>query len=343
MQKHVGVIIGRFQPFHEGHAHLLRTAIQECDHVIIALGSSNRHPSIKNPLTARQRRAVISKWVDRELNELELSTKTISFIDAPDNLYKEWSWKSAIVTGVRGLTTDSDKVKLYGHTKDGSSYYLREFPEWTLRQIENTGGLDATDIRRTYFQSGVVSEYKCLPSESATALRDLKKTEQFDDLMSEWKFYEQEERLFRGYPYPETLTFTCSDAVVVCQGHILMIKRKHAPGRNSWALPGGFKNRDETFEQACIRELVEETNLRVPEKVLSGSIVNSKMFDDPRRSVGIPRATMAFYIDIAPNADGTLPQARPASDAVEVKWMSFSEALTTSLFDDHIDIINWFL
>lgn len=337
----IGVIIGRFQPFHSGHAEILKTALKECNQVTIVLGSANRYRSVKNPFTVAERKSMIFEYL------MDTDPKTVNqieFVESPDNLYKEWTWKSEIVRRVNDtVPTGADaKFYLYGHFKDGSSYYLKEFPEWTLREVDNFHNVDATSYRTTYFEDGIVSTYY-LPKASREFLHKFKDSKEYSDLVEDWKFFKWERRAFEGYPFPDTLNFMCSDAVVICQGHILLIKRKSAPGKNSWALPGGFKNNDESFLDCCIRELKEETNLRVPEKVLAGSIKASHMFDDPRRSIGIPRVSMGFYIEVTPDNDGTMPKIRPASDAFEAKWVNLSDALAMNLFEDHLDIIRWFV
>jgi ADP-ribose pyrophosphatase YjhB (NUDIX family) len=45
------------------------------------------------------------------------------------------------------------------------------------------------------------------------------------------------------------------------KNEILITKRNFEPGKNKWALPGGFIEFSENPEQACLRELKEETNL----------------------------------------------------------------------------------
>lgn len=338
----IAVIIGRFQPLHNGHTHLISKALDDNDMIIVVLGSSNRHRSVKNPFTVYERRSMILDWASNEKQVNEVNK--LRFVESPDNLYKEWSWKSEIVRRVSDLVPEDEKsfIHLYGHEKDDSTYYLKQFPEWDFVSVDNFHEIDATGIRQTYFESNIVPKWP-LPEPIQSFLINFRHKDAYKDLMEDWKFFEKEKALFDGYPFPETLNFMCSDAVVVCKGHLLLIKRKHAPGKNSWALPGGFKNANETFQDTAIRELKEETNLRIPEKVLTGSIKHNMMFDDPRRNLGINRVSMAYYIEVDVNKDGSFPELRPQSDAFEAKWVPLSKALAMNLFEDHLDIIKYFV
>jgi 8-oxo-dGTP diphosphatase len=53
-----------------------------------------------------------------------------------------------------------------------------------------------------------------------------------------------------------------STAIIIRNGKLLLIQR-HRPGRDFYVLPGGGVNFEENFEQACIREVKEETGLDV--------------------------------------------------------------------------------
>ena len=49
-------------------------------------------------------------------------------------------------------------------------------------------------------------------------------------------------------------------AIIIRNGKVLLIHR-HKPGKDFYVLPGGGVDLEESFEQACIREVKEETGL----------------------------------------------------------------------------------
>ena len=110
------------------------------------------------------------------------------------------------------------------------------------------------------------------------------------------------------------------------------------------ALPGGFVNEDETFLQAAIREVREETGLKVPVPVLLGSIKDDKLFDHPDRSQRGRTATVAQYITLNP---GPLPKVKGADDADPdgTGWYPLHEILESEerIFEDHASIIKYFV
>jgi 8-oxo-dGTP diphosphatase len=62
----------------------------------------------------------------------------------------------------------------------------------------------------------------------------------------------------------------CVGAVVHDErGRLLLIRRGHAPSAGLWSVPGGRMEAGETEAQAVVREVAEETGLRVrPDRVL---------------------------------------------------------------------------
>ena len=62
------VVLGRFQPFHNGHQYLVEKAISlasDSDEIIVAVGSSQLQYEPNNPWTAEERVAMISSWADK--------------------------------------------------------------------------------------------------------------------------------------------------------------------------------------------------------------------------------------------------------------------------------------
>ena len=106
-------------------------------------------------------------------------------------------------------------------------------------------------------------------------------------------------------------------------------------------MPGGFVHQDESLLKACLRELREETKLKVPEAVLKGSIRDQKVFDAPNRSSRGRTITYAFHIELKP--DLKLPKVKGGDDAREAFWLPLSQLDSTQLFEDHYFIIQKFL
>lgn len=344
----VGIFIGRFQPVHNGHLSVFSYLQDRFDRVFILLGSANRRRSIKNPFTFSER----EHWIRTAFTELAVKknisfpTDRLSVVPINDYMYNDTKWEVECFYQIHALLDDEEDadITLVGYEKDASSYYLHSFPQWRFEAVEKVVNVDATDIRTCWFASALESlgDYRTLvPPYVADAMLG-NDAPHFANLLAEYRYYSEEQARFASYPYPDTLKFLCADTILLCKGHVLLVQRKYAPGKDCWALPGGFVQRDETFEQAALRELFEETRVKVPARVVAGSIKARQMFDDPRRSLGIPRVTMAFLIEIAADADGRLPKVKGSDDAQDARWIPLARARAMALYDDHGDIIDFF-
>jgi cytidyltransferase-like protein len=68
----MNIVLGRFQPFHKGHAHLINAAL-EMGPTTIAIGSSEAEPSLENPWNASEREAMIRAWLgDRDATIVQI-------------------------------------------------------------------------------------------------------------------------------------------------------------------------------------------------------------------------------------------------------------------------------
>ncbi|WOL25286.1 cytidyltransferase [Klebsiella phage iPHaGe-KPN-12i] len=338
------VVIGRFQPFHNGHAAMVRKALGEAKIVYILLGSAYAYPNVLNPLTARERQTMIFSWLNANFPIEDVVR--VQFENIPDYLYNEEKWKTSVRTAIR--ETKGDKIAIYGYEKDAGSYWLKAFG-WTHVPVPpvqiNGKDLSATDLRPIIFNHKNGWDKQLLRFVPQTTVNYIDKwmmEDTFWRLFYEYEKWESELEKFKNYPYPDALNCCTGDSVVVCNNHLLVIRRKFAPGKDALALPGGHKNANETFLDCAIRELLEEVRIKVPEKVIRGSIRNSMLFDHPKRSVHFSKPTVAQYIKLEPNNDGSLPRIMGGSDdALDAFWMPLHEVVQRQgeFFDDHYQIV----
>lgn len=61
MKYNAGLFIGRFQPFHRGHESIIRKMLEECEKVVIAIGSAQELGTNTNPFRYEYRRLMIQK------------------------------------------------------------------------------------------------------------------------------------------------------------------------------------------------------------------------------------------------------------------------------------------
>lgn len=325
------VFIGRFQPFHNGHKAVVEAALNKAKEVIIIVGSSFAARNIRNPFTFEERKAMI---------KAEFPQDNVKVVPVSDYPYDDNKWVAAIqnlVYGAMKFTPDPTKIGLIGHEKDGSSYYLKIFPTWGNVSVPNVDGINATDIRERMF-NGII-KHDTIPYQVEGILNQFPNAACWKTLAKEYEMVKAYKRAWEAAPYPPT--FVTTDAVVVQSGHLLLVKRKHAPGIGLWALPGGFLNPEEKMIDGALRELREETKIKVPLPVLRGSIKGEKTFDHPHRSTRGRTITKAFYIDLG--FDKELPKVKGSDDAEKARWVPFNEVDRTQMFEDHFFIIDNFL
>jgi 8-oxo-dGTP diphosphatase len=106
-------------------------------------------------------------------------------------------------------------------------------------------------------------------------------------------------------------------AVILDGDKILLEKRKNAPSKGKWSVPGGLVELGEDVEQAVVREVKEETGLDVYEPRLVDVVTYV--------SLGEKGGVMYHYviIDYLVTAKSGNPKA--ASDADALKWVPFNE------------------
>ncbi|MFF9003642.1 NUDIX domain-containing protein [Streptomyces achromogenes] len=128
---------------------------------------------------------------------------------------------------------------------------------------------------------------------------------------------------------PETIFYTADIVITDTNGNVLLIERDWYPYEGHWALPGGHVNPGETSLDAALRELEEETGVRVrPDQLRQLGV-----WDTPNRD---PRGR---YVTVAYHA--TVPAGTPITagdDARTARWWPLNN-LPEQLAFDHASIL----
>lgn len=109
------------------------------------------------------------------------------------------------------------------------------------------------------------------------------------------------------------------------EGKILLVKRAVEPELGKWSIPSGFMEIDETPEDACLRELEEETGLKGKISGLIGVYV------EPNETYGAV-LTIGYLVE---EIGGRLA---PGDDASDVRFTAIKDADSLP-FESHRKIL----
>jgi bifunctional NMN adenylyltransferase/nudix hydrolase len=373
----VTVYIGRFNPFHLGHAHVLRNALETSKLTIVLIGSSGQSRSLKNPFTFKERKSMIQHWFTAQ----DLSHTELQILPLRDHPYNDTDWIAEVQSKVKVAVTEFcvahstilTDVHITGSDRDDSTWYLHAFPQWKPalvgeHRLDGGGQLSATAVRTVLFdidvpepsQHDLTKLLGMLPFTTYEFLEQFSRSPEHALLAQEYAANKAYKKAWSVAPYAPI--FSTIDAVVIQSGHVLVVERGAFPGKGLWALPGGFLNQNERLLDGAIRELLEETGLRLAdgkrakeltEIMLKGYMRSKEIFDKPDRSSRGRTITVGYLFRL----DDTKPlpkvkgQNMPLheSGGIEIvetakaMWIPISRALSESSrwFEDHHALIEW--
>lgn len=346
----VAFLIGRFQPFHNGHKHLIDFGLEHAEKVIVLVGGSNKARSFKNPWTFEERKQMIeSSYLDvNEFNEpfAEQENQRIFVEPLPDVPGNDDEWLGNVYGAVCKHLPKDGKLGVIGFKKDASSYYLDLFGDNATQLIMNEGfaTLSATQIREHIFQKAPLFPTHLVPVQVLDQLVAFYNTEEFRYVLEEKEWMDEYKDSWANAPF--TPTFVTCDAVCTQMGHILLVTRGGQPGKGLLALPGGFvePKKGDSFSNVLF-ELWEEAGIqdrhgRIPRGKLRGFYTgDEKRFDDPDRSIRGYTLTTAFRFKFP---DGPkMFKVKGGDDAAHAAWypISYIKDNPQLLFEDHYSII----
>lgn len=135
-----------------------------------------------------------------------------------------------------------------------------------------------------------------------------------------------------NYNYPRAALTV--DAIVFVKEKqsvsVLLIERGNEPFKNQWALPGGFINMDETLEEACKRELFEETGLK------ADKMTQFKTYDAIHRDPRHRTISVVYFTELIEKQP-----VKGNDDAARAEWFSIKKL--PKLAFDHGQIVEEFI
>jgi bifunctional NMN adenylyltransferase/nudix hydrolase len=336
----VAVYIGRFQVFHNAQLALLQRALRAAPECIVVMGSAFQARSPRNPFTWEERAEMI------RLALPEADRRRVTFLPVRD-YYDQARWVAAVKQGVALRHPGQPAVVLVGHLKDATSGYLRDFPGWAMDDAGSQGDIHASTLRDAYFgaapdgslDAALAALVSQAPVSTLQFLRAWASLPAYSALAQEWASLRKEKVLWAGSPY--TPVFVTVDAVVQCGRQVLLIERGRSPGKGLFAVPGGFIEPRETAWQSALRELAEETGLRLLDSDMRSALKAVQVFDHPDRSQRGRVITHAHWFDLGPRRP---PEVRAGDDASAVRWVPIEElaGMEERFHDDHFHMLDLF-
>jgi bifunctional NMN adenylyltransferase/nudix hydrolase len=291
----VGVIVARFQvaELHEAHKELIDTVLANHAKVMIFLGLSQVRGSINDPLDFQPRKQMLLEAYPHD----KFPNLTIGYIK--DNR-SDTDWSNKLDAQINDLLAPNDTVVLYGSRDSFLAHYKGKF--------------DTKELQATRFVSGTELRAK------------IAQAPQSNPLFRAGAIWLTAQRYPTVYSTVDIIVFDPNERKV-------LLARK--PNEDKYRFVGGFVDpkKDDSFEEAALRELAEETGLTVG---LAGlKYVGSKKVNDWRYANN-PMEKIMTHIYVGTYTMGC-PQA--SDDIAEVRWFGLDELEGTErIYDDNINL-----
>lgn len=142
-----GLYIGRFQPLHKGHCSVIKKALNECEKLIIIIGSIQEIGSRKNPFSFEDRRRFIEKVFENDMNRIII----LGFEDRP-SISNDSTWGEYVFNKINKILGVKPEVVYAGEELINSQWY--DTVDVIVKKI-NRGEINvsATEVREALYQN----------------------------------------------------------------------------------------------------------------------------------------------------------------------------------------------
>lgn len=305
----LGLIIGRFQPLHNGHLSLIAKAQEECEKVLVLVGSTNRLPDFKHPFPYEERLGLLKKSLDASIDIRPLPDKPT-----------DDEWIQDVVGHVLSIQEDPTEVTLYCGKKDEAWY--RKNLLYPI-ETENEWNISATEVRAAWYTDTLWTVEDSIPLVTQDFLE---KHEDKDRLATEYtNTLESVDHKRTGHPFSNPME-PVSFAVIIRDNKLLVGKRQGWRGKGQYGLAGGYIQNDETTLEGCIREVNEELSLDLQALIRDGKAkcmaqsVEENLNDIGTRTLGI---NYLFVVHPDVSLDITVDEVETS----DYKWIPLMDVL----------------
>ncbi|MBI4399149.1 nicotinamide-nucleotide adenylyltransferase [Candidatus Micrarchaeota archaeon] len=165
----IGLLVGRFQPFHNGHLKAIEWAMKKCSRLIILVGSSQKCYELENPFTVGERIEMIQRVLEkRGMNNCML----LSVPDIQNNALWVAHVNSLVPRYDVVFTNNPLAKRLF---KDSGKKVI-EFP--MMDRLENEG----TKIRKSMLKDN--KWQSLVPEEVKTFVLEIKSIERLKEIIN---------------------------------------------------------------------------------------------------------------------------------------------------------------
>lgn len=340
--KSVHVLSDDFQLLTPKHIEAVEKAASDSDIIMFLVADADVHRSILTPFTFEERSDLIkaafaSLWGDGRVRIVDVPSQRYTYMSYP---YQAIDEALEQLLDSSAQTDKNISVTVQGYEMAAAAIIRSNWTYLTVKIKDIDEQIAALDA---YFLSNEPMGYGKAHGDLMNAFR---RTDAFAELRHECN---DKHNILRNYGKGP---FYTADAICTIGDQILLISRKNPPFRHALATPGGLLDPEEDPLAAAARELLEETEMRVPAYVLTGDtptddaewvpvtedflksrVRNTGSFvcktRDPR---GDYRANV-FWFDLSDLP--VTPKVIGMDDAEKANWVAKNGLTTSSMAFDH--------
>lgn len=167
----IGVIVGRMQPLHNGHIHLIKETLKLANKVIVFIGHCGFNDT---------RHFLDVTTIENMIREHFPDNENI-IIKPIYDAHEDSKWVYKLETGVSSVFLNERlkkaRICFVGSKKD-VIWYTKLLPSWNLLLLPPYKNISATPIRKEYFLNGNIPDSK-LPEVTIKVLQKYKETQEY--------------------------------------------------------------------------------------------------------------------------------------------------------------------